>query len=320
MSKIIDWHHHIGRRLKLRDLHVFFMVVECGSMAKAASRLHVSQPAISQVIGDLEQVLGVSLLDRSPQGVKPTLYGQALLRGGSAAFDDLKQTIMEIEFLADPTVGEVRVGCPEVVAVLLPPVIQSLTQRYPGVVVQTSDVSAPTLDLPQVRDRSLDLAIVRIAGPPSDLQVPDDLSVEVLFDDETVVVAGAESQWARRRKIDIAELVNEPWILPPPQTLNSIVVMEAFRAARVNAPKINLITFSIQLRVNLIADGPYITVLPRSMMDLYGFRLPVKVLAVKLPVRPWPVAMVTAKSKTINPVAKLFIEHLRAGFKSVTTG
>lgn len=315
MSKIVDWHRHIGRRLKLRDLHVFFMVMECGSMAKAADRLHVSQPAVSQVIADLEQVLGVSLLDRSPQGVAPTPYGEALLRGGSAAFDDLKQTIMEIEFLADPTVGEVRIGCPEAVAVLLPPVIQSLTERYPRIVVHTSDVSAPTLDLPQVRDRSLDLAIVRIAATPSHLEVPDHLSVEVLLDDETLVVAGADSPWARRRKIDIAELVNEPWILPPPQTLNSIVVMEAFKAAGLGGPKINLVTFSIQLRVNLIADGPYITVLPRSMMQLYGFRLPVKVLPVKLPVRQWPVAMVTLKNRTLNPIAKLFIEHLRASFR-----
>ena len=160
-----------------------------------------------------------------------------------------------------------------------------LSRRHPGIVVHTTDVSAPTLDLPQVRDRSIDLAIVRVAAPPSRLPIPDDLDVEFLLNDETVVVAGQNSPWARRRKINIAELAAERWILPPPQTLNSMVVMDAFREVGAEQPIISLVTFSIQLRINLVADGSYITVLPRSMLRLYGFRLPVKVLPVELPDR-----------------------------------
>jgi DNA-binding transcriptional LysR family regulator len=233
------------------------------------------------------------------------------------AFARQQQTIKEIEFLADPTIGEVRIGCPEAVAVLLPPVIQSLSLRYPGIVVHTIDVSAPTLDLPQVRDRSIDLAIVRAAAPPSRLLVPDDLDVEFLLNDETVVVAGQNSPWARRRKINIAELAAERWILPPPQTLNSMVVMDAFQEAGAEQPTVSLVTFSIQLRINLAADGSCITVLPRSMLRLYGSRLPVKVLPVGLPDREWPVVMVTLKNRTPNPIAKLFKEQLRHNFKSV---
>src|SRR5215212_501475 len=115
MAKVVDWDQHIGRRLKLRDLHIFFTVAQCGSMAKAAARLGVTQRAVAQLIADLEHVLGVTLLDRCPQRVEPTLYGRALLKGGAVAFDDLKQTIKEIEFLADPTSGEVKVGCPETI-------------------------------------------------------------------------------------------------------------------------------------------------------------------------------------------------------------
>src|SRR5882762_376203 len=117
---------------------MFFTVVQFGSMAKAAAHLRVTQPAVSQVIADLEHALGVRLLDRRPDGVEPTIYGDALLKGGAAAFDDLKQTVKEIEFLADPTAGEVRIGCPETVAALLPPVIRRVHQRYPGVTVHIS--------------------------------------------------------------------------------------------------------------------------------------------------------------------------------------
>ena len=167
MAKISDWESHIGRRLRLRDLHLFSSVVQLGSMAKAAAQMRVTQPAVSQVIADLEQALGVSLLDRSPRGVTPTIYGAALLKGGAAAFDDLRQTIRQIEFLANPTAGEVRIGCPETVAALITPVVEQLSRRYPDVVLHVVEVAAPTLDLPQLRDRSLDLAMIRVAGPPS---------------------------------------------------------------------------------------------------------------------------------------------------------
>jgi len=102
----IDWDRQVGRRLKLRDLHVFLAVARRGSMAKAAVELNVSQPVVSEVIAGLEHAIGVRLFERSAQGVRPTLYGDALLQGGALALDQLKQTISRIGFLADPTVGE----------------------------------------------------------------------------------------------------------------------------------------------------------------------------------------------------------------------
>src|ERR1700722_741921 len=125
MLRKIDWESQIGRRLKLRDLHVFCTTVRCGSMAKAAQQLGVSQPAVSEVVADLEHALGVRLLDRHSQGIEPTLYGAALLKRSVAAFDELKQSIRDIEFLTDPTVGELRVGCPESLSSgILPQVIR----------------------------------------------------------------------------------------------------------------------------------------------------------------------------------------------------
>ena len=113
MARKIDWESQIGRRLKLRDLHAFLTAVQRGSMSKAARQLGVSQPAVSDAIADLEQALGVRLLDRRPQGIEPTMYGDALLRRSAAVFDELKQCIRDIEFLGDPTAGELRIGCPE---------------------------------------------------------------------------------------------------------------------------------------------------------------------------------------------------------------
>src|ERR1700740_3554368 len=116
MSKIKDLDGFVGRRLRIRDLHVFSAVASTGSMAKAAVQLGVSQPAVSEVVGSLEHALRVRLFDRKPQGVELTLYGRALLDRTRTAFDELKQGVRDIEGLADPAAGEIRVGCPESIA------------------------------------------------------------------------------------------------------------------------------------------------------------------------------------------------------------
>src|SRR5450432_1084076 len=152
----INWESRIGRRLGLRDLHVFFTVVQRGSMAKAAQELNVTQPAVSKVIADLEHTLGVRLLDRRPQGIEPTIYGQALLKRSSAVFDELKQSVRDIEFLADPTVGEVRFGCQDsVAAALLPPIMTQFSRQYPRVALHMEVIGAvgATPELPSLRQR-----------------------------------------------------------------------------------------------------------------------------------------------------------------------
>src|SRR5262250_3155669 len=100
----------IGRRMKLHDLHVLMAVAQAGSMSRAAQLLNTTQPAISKSIADLEHAIGVRLLDRGRHGAEPTQYGRALLDGGLAAFDELRLAVKNIEFIANPTAGVVRIG------------------------------------------------------------------------------------------------------------------------------------------------------------------------------------------------------------------
>src|SRR6185312_15719404 len=124
----MDWSDLIGRRLKPLDLHIFLAVAEQASMAKAAERLSISRPVVSKTIADLEQTLGVRLLDRTPHGVELTPFGRALLKRSLAVFDELRQSVKEIEFLADPGVAELRVGFSEVAAAgLVPAAIDRLS-------------------------------------------------------------------------------------------------------------------------------------------------------------------------------------------------
>jgi DNA-binding transcriptional LysR family regulator len=319
MLRKIDWESQIGRRLRLRDLHVFFMVAEHGSMAKAAAQLGVSQPAVSEVIADLEHALGVRLLDRSRQGVEPTMFGKAVLKRSAAVFDELKQTVKDIESLADPTTGEIRISCPVAIAsTVIPSVIERFAEKYPRVAVHFDEVAsvASARNFPELRERKHDLILTRIRSLQVDEALADDLKTEVLFDDQMVIAAGAASKWASRRKIDLAELVDEPWIMQGTHTWNHQRLTEAFQARGLDMPKTSLITTSMPIITHFLAKGQCIAAIPRSVVRLNSLRI----LPVDLPVRPWPVAIVTLKNRTQSPVVERFIECAREVAQSMGGG
>ncbi len=313
MPRIVQWEHQIGRRLRLRDLFVFFTVVRKGSMAKAAAELAVSTPAVSEIIADLEHALGVRLLDRSPQGVVATTYGEALMRRGEAAFDELKQGVRDIEFLADPTSGEIRVASTDSLAItVLPDIIKHFAREHPRVVVHLDTMPSPATRLPGLRDRRYDLALAR-SMPPSNDYPMHDLNREILFHDPMVVAAGSHTRWARRRRIDLAELADEPWIVPSPGTWIYVHMAEAFREHGLDLPKASLRTIAWPLVADFLADGPFITVCARSLVRRYAL----KELPIKLPERPWPVLVVTLKHRTLSPVVERFINSAREVTKSL---
>ena len=312
MAKEIDWESRIGRRLRLRDLHIFFTAVQRGSMAKAAQTLGVTQPAVSKVIADLEHTLGVRLLDRSAQGVEPTKYGRALLTRSNAAFDELRQSVRDIEFLADPTVGEVRIGCQETfAAAILPSVIHRFSRAYPRVVLHVEQLGSLAAESSALRERTIDIGMFLLVKPHDDKLFADDLNVEVLFLEKMVIVAGRQSRWGRRRKVDFVELVDEPWVLTESDTLSYARLVEAFALRGLGVPKRILQTLSSHLRVNLAASGSHITTLPNSTLRVYGDRFELKALPINLLDQSWPAVIVTLKNRTLSPVVEHFIQHVR---------
>ena len=309
MVRKIDWEMQIGRRLKLRDLHTLLAVARTGSMSKAGQELSVSQPAVSSVIAELEQTIGVPLVDRSVRGVELTVYGRELIERTRAAFDELKQGIRNIEFLAHPTEGEVRIGCSESVAAVLASVIQQFSEEYPGIALYVNHVVSPSLELQDLRDRHVDLCLARLATGAAEAH--DELNVEIVFDDEMVLAVGAQNRLASRRSIDLADLVDEPWILTPAGSRNHSTLTQAFRARGLRMPQARLTTFSVPLRAGLLASGRFITVFPRSVLSSYGVPFGLKALPVEMPPQPWPIAIVTLKDRTLPAVAQLFLKHLR---------
>jgi DNA-binding transcriptional LysR family regulator len=296
----------IERRVKLQTLHVLMTVVQTGSMMKAAERLNTGQPNISRSISELEHALGVRLLERHRRGVEPTAYGRALLDGSTIVFDSLRQAVKKIEFLADPTAGEVRIGStPLLASSFVSAVVDRLSQRHPAVTFTLTTGYVETL-YHELCERNVDLLVTRKFGSITD----ERLAFEFLFDDPSVVATGAQNPWVRRRNISLAELANERWVLPPRGSNIEWIAMDAFRAGKLDYPRTTVVTDSPHVRISLLETGRYLTIFPASALRFSVFP-EIKVLPVALPKSRVPTGIVTLKERALNPVAHLFIEHAR---------
>jgi DNA-binding transcriptional LysR family regulator len=313
----IDWERQLGRRIRLRDLHVFAATVRLGGMARAARELGVSQPAVSEVITELEHMLGVRLLDRSPRGVEPTVYGSALLKRSIAAFDELRQGIREIEFLSDPTAGELRIGCPESIAAgYLRPVIARFAKAHPRVVLDIDTVNTQSFP-PKLRERSLDLVLAREGWPLNEPGLIEDFAIETVCNDKLVVAVGSNNPLARRRKLNWAALADQPWVLTGDEVWNYRLVAEAFSAHGLGPPTVHMKTLSVHLRASMAATSNCITTFPWSVL-LFHDQPRLRMLPVELPSRSWPILAVTLRHRTQSPLAARFLDSARATSRSIS--
>src|SRR3954462_8871007 len=298
----------ISQRIKLRQLNVFISVVECGSMAKAAEHLAISQPVISKMIASLEQTLGFPLLERSRLGVEPTIYGKALLKRSIALRNDLRSSVDELKSLADPAMGELRIGSTEpVMAGLLPAIVDRLSRRYPGLALHIIEDEPPELQDRHLRNHDIDLMIGRLPGPTP----APGTDVQVLLHESGVVVAGLNSPWVRRRKIRLADLVDERWCLPPRDSFPGGWIANAFHASGLDVPRASVTVYSILMQSALLSSGRFLGFLPATMLHFSAKRQSMKVLPVEMPIQMWPIGIVTLKGRTPNPAQRLLVECAR---------
>jgi DNA-binding transcriptional LysR family regulator len=310
----MQWTDRIQRRVKLRDLHVLVAVANSGSISRAAERLAISHPVVSRTISDLEHTLGVRLFDRSSHGVEPTMYGRALLDCGVAVFDDLRRGVQRIEFLSDPTSGEVRIGSYDVMmAGFIPAIIDRLARKHPKMAFHTIQGGDNHFLRTTLRERKVDFIISRRIEAIGE----EDFVTETLFHDPLLVVAGPRNRWVARRKIDLAELFNEPWIMPVSESAIGMLIAMGFHSSGLELPRSTVMSNSIPLRNRLLATGRYISVLPRSMLHFGAQLLPVRILPVTLPGITEPVELLTLKNRMLSPTANRFIECAREAAKSV---
>ena len=299
----------LDRRLRLRDLRLLQEVARRGSMAKAARELGITQPAVSKALADLEILLGVRLLDRTAGGVTPTHYGDALLRHAAVMFDELRQANLDFAHLADPSVGALRIACPEFIAAgILPVALERFARRFPRVVVDVVQAENIAPEFRLLRERQVDLMVGRV---PPQSSARDDISIEHLFGERLHVVTGANSRWAKKRKVALADIAAERWTLPPADSLAGGLAREAFAAENLPEPSATIVSFSLHLRKAAAASGEFLTVLHDSVLQLSRERSGLRILPVALRIKAQPVAIITLKGRTLLPAGQPFMACLR---------
>jgi DNA-binding transcriptional LysR family regulator len=249
------------------------------------------------------------VLDRDRHGARPTVYGEALLRRGALVFEELREAVKDVEFLLDASVGELRIAAADPIASgLIPAVIDRLSATNPGIIYHvTGGASALDAQCQALRERKSDLIVGRLPDVITDA----DLDVEVLAEEPTLIVAGANNPLIKRRKLQLADLMDALWVLPSAESFVVTLVARMFQVHGLSLPRKAVYCTSIQMNNALLATGRYLAFYPASTYRLAPKPSALRALSVRLPIPSTPLGIITLKGRTLSHVTQLFIQQLR---------
>lgn len=192
--------------MELRHLRYFVSVAEAASVSKAALRVHISQPALSRQIHDLERELGVRLFVRVGRGIRLSAEGEALLTSTREVLTRAESLGARARALAGGTTGVLRVGAtPQVMQNILPGFLAEYRRSRPGIEIELIEEGGARL-LNLVEQGALHVAMSGIlSGTP--------LERRLLFPIRVLAATGSGPKWRRQSTIDVRQLVNEPLLL-----------------------------------------------------------------------------------------------------------
>jgi DNA-binding transcriptional LysR family regulator len=296
----------LARRLKLRQLVLLRALGDSGNLRRSAAAVSLTQPAATRMLQELEETLGLKLFERSPRGMAPTPYGEAMIRHAGAVLADLDSAREELTALAEGLHGRVAVGTlMSTASLLLPRTIARAKARAPRLQVFVQEGTHEQL-LEALLAGDLDLMLGRVL--PGDAR--DAVSVEILYREEFRVVCGSANLLARRRA-RLGDLVDHPWILPPPhvplrQRLDALFLSQTGRRP------VNLVeSISVVTNLTLLRESSALGVLPAQTAKQYAKLGLLAELNVSLKDILGPVALVTRRNHARSPAAESFLALLR---------
>lgn len=297
------WEDRLGRRLALWDLNVLKVCSDLGSISRATKVLQLSKAAISKIVRSLESELEVALVSRSPRGIVLTEAGRVLLARSETAFGELEAAVGAISALARSGLGELRIAANEVaMSRLIGEVIGRFEAEWPDAIFEVIPAYTRTAQLYELEQGNVELVVGQVVD--SDQHI----LAEELFRDGLVVVASPNSPWAKRDRIELAELLDERWAFFPPNSVSGRTMRRAFLACGLPLPKIMVVGSSLQLLWRLVIDNEFLALYPRSLARASRSltTLPVAVSTF------WhPIGILTIKHRTLSPLAHRFIEVTR---------
>lgn len=295
------------RRLKLRQLVLLRALADSGNLRRSAAALSLTQPAATRMLQQLERTLGLRLFERSPRGMTPTPYGDAMIRHARALLADVDSAREELAALAEGSQGRVAIGTlMSTASLLLPRAIARVKARAPGLQVLVREGTHEHL-FDALLEGELDLMLGRVVPGTAE----DAVTVEVLYREEFRVVCGVANPLAGRRA-KLADLVDRPWILPPPQVPLRERLDALFLSQTRRRPSDLVESVSVLTNLTLLRESPALGVLPAETAKQYARLGLLAEVRLSLKGILGPVALITRRNHARSPAAETFLGMLRS--------
>jgi DNA-binding transcriptional LysR family regulator len=245
--------------LKLQQLRILVRLSQVGQVRKVAEAFHVTQPAISKQIAEMEAALQMPLVQRAGRRLRFTAAGEALLIHGREILHHLEQARIELDSLASGVAGRVTIGAVGTTTPVLAPTAIATFQRHaPNASVSLLESTTDRM-FPMLLEGELDLVISRT--PPPDQREFDQMPV---CRDPIVVVVGNEHPLAYRRTITWKDVHDMPWILPPSDSALGKALAQTLSRQKLQLPQGCVQSASLLAYSVLLERGSLIALLPRS--------------------------------------------------------
>jgi len=291
-----------------RLLRHFLAVVDHKGMGAAAAELHISQPALTKSVRQLEDILGVALFERLPTGVVPTRFGEILARRARLMDLEYRHAVAEIQAIKGGTGGMVNVGAGPIWAVrILPPIIAAFRRQQPKVKIKLCTGVIDTL-VPALLGGELDVICASL-----DFPAHPEFVKEQLVDLQHVLIARAEHPLAGRREIPAKNLLNYPWLALVNDYVGASRVSSFFAANELQPPRIGVETTSISAALNLLREDDFILNIPTMMLP-YVENFGLRKLAVRGTLWDAPAGIAYRATKSPSPAVSAFCALVRAQF------
>jgi DNA-binding transcriptional LysR family regulator len=311
MSSSSQW--LLPARLRMRQLLLLATLGDEGNIHRAAEALHMSQPAASKLLKDLEDALDVPLFDRLPRGMSPTWYGEAMIRHARMALASLGEAREEVEALKAGRFGNASVGSITTAGIsLLPGAIAMVKREYPSLhismQIETSDVL-----LERLAQGKLDMIVARLF----ERHDKTNLRYEKLAEEPVSAIARRGHPLARAKKLKLAELVDAGWVVPPTGSVLRHRWELMFQEAGLDIPSNIVETTAILFITKLLQQTDFIAVVDRDLGAYYAEHGFVDVLPIQLSCSMDAFGIIRRTDRLLSPAARVLLQALRTSAAKV---
>lgn len=306
-------HWLIRARLKTRQLLLLVALSEEGNIHRAAQVLNMTQPAASKLLKDLEDILGVQLFDRLPRGMRPTWYGETMIRHARAALNSLNQANDEVQAAKTGQFGQVNLGAitsPGVV--LLPMAIAAVKQAHPNLRI-TVHIEASNVLIEQLNRGNLDLMVGRLSGKHG----KTDLHYETISNESVCAVARPGHPLFDRPQLSLAELLDFCWIVPPVGSVMRHKFDLMFQELDLRQLTNRVETSSLLFLTQMMQQSDMVSIMAVDVARYYASHGMLRILPLDLPCEMEPFGLITRRDLPLSPAAEVLLDALKAAALTV---